>query len=402
MTHSPRSWPWWRWILTALSALGLALSAYLGWHHLTGAAVIGCGEGSSCDLVLSSRWSAIGGIVPVSGLAAGTYLAMLVASLFVGPTTAAPDRRLAWSAMLVLSGAAAGSAVWFTIVQTWIVGAFCRYCIATHMTGLLLAGLILYLAPMQRDSTSTNAAAPRRLMGFAGATARAIIGLALAGVLVAGQLAFAPPPVYRGGASQLSRAVIDPHVVPLVGWPDAPYVVTLLFDYKCPHCQQLHSMLDEVIGRYDGKLAFVLAPSPMNNRCNPYIVREVAEFKDSCELTKIALAVWLADREAFAAFDRWMFSPDPAQPWQARSLDAAKAKAVELVGAEKFQAAQNDPWIARYMQTSVQLYGDTIHPTQGGNAVPKLVFGARWVTPQVHDASDLLSILHDALNVPNP
>jgi hypothetical protein len=54
------------------------------------------------------------------------------------------------------------------------------------------------------------------------------------------------------------------------------------------------------------------------------------------------------------------------------------------------------------MQTAVQLYGDTIHPTQGGNAVPKLVFGARWVTPQVHDASDLLSILHDALNVPNP
>jgi uncharacterized membrane protein len=385
-----------------LSALGLALSAYLGWHHLTGAAVIGCGGGSSCDLVLSSRWSAIGGIVPVSGLAAGTYLAMLVASLFVSPATAAPDRRLAWSAMLVLSGAAAASAVWFTIVQTWIVGAFCRYCIATHIVGLSLTALILFLAPKQLETASTDADAPRRFMTIAGAIARTLVGVALAGVLVASQIAFAPPAVYRGGASRLSRAVMDPHDVPLVGSPDAPYVVTLLFDYKCPHCQQLHSVLDEVIRRYDGKLAFVLAPSPMNNRCNPYIVREVEEFKDSCELTSVALAVWAADHEAFAAFDRWMFSPESGRPWQPRTLDAAKAKAVELIGPEKFAAAQNDPWIPRYMQTAVQLYGDTIHPTQGGSAVPKLVFGNRWVTPQVHDATEFLSILHDGLNVPNP
>ena len=36
------------------------------------------------------------------------------------------------------------------------------------------------------------------------------------------------------------------------------YIVTVLFDYKCPHCQQLHFMLDEAIRRYGGKLAFAL------------------------------------------------------------------------------------------------------------------------------------------------
>ena len=101
--------------------------------------MIGCGGGSPCDLVLSSRWSAVAGVVPVSGLAAGAYLAMLVASFFIGPATEAPVRRLAWGAMLVLVGAAAGSAVWFTFVQKWIIGAFCPYCMATHITGLLLA-----------------------------------------------------------------------------------------------------------------------------------------------------------------------------------------------------------------------------------------------------------------------
>ncbi len=69
MTRFRQSWPWWRWILTGLSTLALVLSAYLGWHYLVGGSMIGCGGESSCDQVLNSRWSAIGGILPVSGLA---------------------------------------------------------------------------------------------------------------------------------------------------------------------------------------------------------------------------------------------------------------------------------------------------------------------------------------------
>jgi protein-disulfide isomerase len=92
--------------------------------------------------------------------------------------------------------------------------------------------------------------------------------------------------------------------VPLVGSPDALYVVTLLFDYKCPHCQPLHFMLDEAIRRYGGKLAFALCPTPLDRRCNPYILRDVEAYKDSGELVKVGLAVWVAQREAFPAFDR--------------------------------------------------------------------------------------------------
>jgi hypothetical protein len=47
--------------------------------------------------------------------------------------------------------------------------------------------------------------------------------------------------------------------------------------------------------------------------------------------------------------------------------------------------------------TSVRVYGDT-----GGGAIPKLVFGSRWVAPQSNDADDLVSILHDSLGVPQP
>ena len=407
MVHPRPSWPWWRCVLTGLSALGLALSGYLGWHFLVGGSVIGCGGGSPCDQVLSSRWSAIGGVLPVSGLAEGAYLALLIASLSIGPSTAAPVRRLAWRALLVLVGAAAGSAVWFIIVQKWFIGAFCPYCMTTHLTSLVLAALVIWRAPRQWDDDSTAEAAgdatttpaAHRVIGPGAAAALAAMGLVLAGILAVCQVGLTPPAVARSGQSQDILPALDPHAVPLVGSPNATAVVTLLFDYNCPHCQQVHALLEEAVRRYGGKLAFALCPAPLNSQCNPYIPRDVDEFKDSCERAKIGLAVWLANRDALQIFDGWMFSAEPGERWHPRSLDAVRAKAVELVGQAKFEAARADPWIDRYLQTSLQIYGHTL---QGGNAVPKLVFGPRWVIPEPNNADDLVLILHDRLAVPGP
>jgi uncharacterized membrane protein/protein-disulfide isomerase len=391
-TRARASWPWWRWVLLGLISLALALSAYLSWHYLAGGAVIGCGGGSSCDDVLSSRWSSVAGVLPVSGLAAGAYLAMLVASFSLGPATPVPVRRLAWRAMLVLAGAAAGSAIWFIIVQKWMVGAFCPYCLATHITGLLLAALIICRAPKEFERSSTV-----RVIGDLPTFGLTGLGLALAGILAVCQWTIVPPAVYRSGDSQNTLPDIDVRAAPLVGSPDARYIVTMLFDYKCPHCQQLHFLLAEVVRRYGGRLAFQLCPAPLNRACNPYIPRDIDEFKDSCDLAKIGLAVWAARREAYSEFDQWMFTHESGDRWHPRSLEAARAKAVELVGQEKFEAALADPWVAKYLQTSVRIYGDT-----GGAAIPKLVFGSRWVTPRPTDADDLVLILHDSLGVPMP
>ncbi len=379
--------------------LALVLSAYLGWHYLVDGSVVGCGGGGGCEQVLSSRWSTVGGVLPVSGLATGAYLAMLVASLFIGPATAPPVRRLAWGAVLVLVGSAAGSAVWFAILQKWVIGAFCPYCTATHITGLLLAVLVIWQAPRQLDDDATEDA-PRRIVGPLPTIGLALVGLALAGGLAASQVVFAPPPVYLAGESQESLTAVDPNTGPIVGSPDAPYIVTLLFDYTCPHCQRMHFMLGEVVRRYEGTLAFALRPAPLDRQCNPYITRDVDEYKDSCELVKLGLAVWVARREAFGAFEDWMFSFESGDRWRPRRLSAARAKAVELVGQAEFEAAWADPWIEKYLQSSLRIYGQTIQSGQGG--VPKLVFGSRWVIPEPYSADDLVTILQDSLAVPEP
>jgi protein-disulfide isomerase len=333
---------------------------------------------------------------------------MLVASFFIGTGTEAPIRRLAWRSLLVLAGAAVGSAVWFTIVQKWILGAFCPYCVATHIIGLLLAALVIWRAPRHIDNGATNAAlsgpssptSVERSVCRLPAIAPALLGVTLAGILVVCQIGFAPPAVNHVGESQRELPAIDPHKVPLVGSPEAPYVIDLLFDYKCPHCQQLHFMLNQAIRRYGGKLAFALCPTPLNRQCNPYIPRDVDEFKDSCELAKVGLAVWLANRQAFPVFDDWMFSFESGDHWHPRSLDAARAKAVELVGQANYDTACADPWISRYLQSSIRIFASTFQNRSG--AIPKLVFGSRWVIPEAHDANDLVSILQTSLAVPRP
>ena len=224
MTRLRRIWPWWRWVLTGLSALALALSAYLGWHYVVGGSLIGCSGGSPCDQVLGSRWSAVGGVLPVSGLAAGAYLAMLLASFYLGPDTEASVRRIAWRALLILVGAAAGSAVWFIMVQKWAIGSFCPYCLATHLTSLLLAALVVSRAPMQFEDDSTEVpltkpaagpgqddspAAPKRLIRRGPAIGLLLAGVTLAGIMAVCQAAFPPPPVYRGGESPDALPALD-------------------------------------------------------------------------------------------------------------------------------------------------------------------------------------------------
>lgn len=381
-----------------------------------GKTMIGCGVGSSCEMVLNSRWSTIAGALPVSGLAAGVYLAVSLAGFSIGPSTAVPVRRLAWSGMLVLVGSAAGSAVWFTFLQNWVIGAFCPYCMIMHIIGLLLAALVIWQASFQFENDSNDVAttnpfptsfvgtvsvvSPRRIIRPFLMFGLVLVGLGLAGLLAASQVIIPPPAVYRGGQSQDNFPAFDSQAVPLVGSPDASYVVTLLFDYQCPHCQQIHFMLDEVVRRYSGRLAFVLCPTPLNSQCNPYILRDVNSYKDSCELTRVGLAVWVGKREAFPAFHLWMFSLESGDRWRPRSLEAAKAKAVELVGQREFDAALANPWIDKYLQTSVRIYGTTIQ--NGNNAIPKLVFGSHWVIPQPYDADGLVSILQDSLAVPAP
>jgi uncharacterized membrane protein len=400
-------------MLTTLNLLALVLSVVLSWHYLEGGSMIGCSGGSACDEVLNSQWSLIAGVLPISGFAVGAYLALFIAVFFIDPTVEAPIRNLAWTSILILAGSIAGCAIWFTILQKWVIGKFCIYCMTIHCIGLMIAVLIIWRAIKEVKDNSNDISlknidmirkviptVDRRVTRYLKLIGKILLGLVLAGFLAVFQIKFAPSSIYVDGKSQEKISILDYKTAPMVGSSDSPYIVTLLFDYQCPHCQKIHFMLEEAVNRYDGKLAFALCPAPLNTKCNPYIPRDVEAFKNSCELAKIGLAVWIVKRDAFPAFENWMFTFDSGNSWLPRSLEAAKVKAIELVGQAKFDKAWADPWIGKYLRTSIQIYGKTIK--SGNGAVPKMIFGSRWVIPEPHNVDDLIMILQKSLNVPKP
>ena len=69
--------------MALLCAVALVLSVILTLHSLSGMGLVGCGTGSSCDQVTASRWSLVMGFLPVSSLAVGAYLALLVCIVFL-------------------------------------------------------------------------------------------------------------------------------------------------------------------------------------------------------------------------------------------------------------------------------------------------------------------------------
>ena len=400
---SKRLWPFWRILLAGLILVALVISAILSWHYITGGAMAGCGGGSPCNHVLGSRWSALAGVFPVSGLAMGVYFAMLLVVFFIGAETENSVRRLAWGAILILSGAVAGSAIWFMVIQKWFIGEFCPYCTTAHITGLFITMLVIWRVFNEFDSfpdKSKNKAVDIHLRKRFLRPLQVIIlvfsGLALAGILAAVQIGLMPLAVNQEGKLQESYAIIDYHDAPMVGSPDAPYIVTLLFDYQCSHCQKIHFMLEDAVRLYEGKLAFLLCSAPLSRSCNPYVFRD----SDSCDLAKIGLAIWFTNRNAFAEFENWMFSFETGGRWLPRGLESARAKAVELIGKDEFDKALTDPRIEQHLQKSVRIYGQTI---QGGmSGIPKMIYGSQWIIPEPYNAEELVSILQKNLFVNAP
>ena len=126
-----------------LSVAALALCILMSVHSLRGGTLAGCGAGTPCDDLMTGRWSRLFGIFPVSGLAAGVYLAFLfcLGCLFLSGDDGI--RRTAALALRVLAGAILGSAAWFIGLQIFAEGAFCKYCMSAHGLGIVISTLTL-------------------------------------------------------------------------------------------------------------------------------------------------------------------------------------------------------------------------------------------------------------------
>lgn len=388
------------WAMRGLAVVALAVSGFLLYEALAaGRPLPGCGPGSGCAEVLRSGWSRWLG-VPVAGPATVVYAVLLAATLHVGRTQPTGRRRIAWMVLLIGAATAAGAATWFVIVQAAWLGAWCRYCLLVHGSGLALAALVAWAAPVGRRRILAGDPPDPMLIAPPVATLLVLVGLLPVGALAAGQLLW-PEPTTRvqrlGGTGELDtgpgpdrtlsvlggKVRLSPHQYPTLGSPDAPVIMAYLFDYTCPTCRHVHGLLEGARDRYGDQLGIVALPTPLDADCNPLVEETEPRHEYGCELATLALAVWRADPAKFAAFDRWLFEPElPPTP------AAARAKAVELIGEAALNEALASPWVRQQVPRNATLY-----QLAEGGALPLLIVGSTTIQGRPGTAEDLYDLL---------
>jgi uncharacterized membrane protein/protein-disulfide isomerase len=346
------------WGVRGLAAVALAISSYLAWLALTGRTAAGCGgEGLGCERVLSSRWS-YWFDQPIGVLATSLWLTILLVSALDEPRLPEAARRVARWLLVLLTTAAAGAAVWFIGLQAFELRHWCIYCIVAHTCALVAWGLAsvgLEVSPRGRKLATLG-------------------GLLLAAAIPVGQW-YLPPMAYYALDHVADQPTDDPMVIadatgnatryveilggaarvdvaglPHVGKVDAKYVVVLLFDYACGHCQTMHGDLVLAQKEYKDELTVVLLPTPLSHKCNPNISEQGSTSPDACDLATLALIVWKLSPEDFADFDKWLFADDIP-----RNAADARAMAAKLVGEEALAAAEADPLYAMQLQQHIAL-----------------------------------------------
>ncbi len=128
------------WTIVYLALAGLLVTGYLTFASLFGAAPVGCGEGSACDLVQQSRWSILLGL-PIALWGFGLYL---VIGLIAGLGRARLKR---WQTLWTLSFFGVILSVYLTVVGWVELRALCIWCLASLAIISAMFGVLTFRRP---------------------------------------------------------------------------------------------------------------------------------------------------------------------------------------------------------------------------------------------------------------
>ena len=397
-------------IVTAvLASLAAGLSALLLYQSQTLNALPGCGGGSGCGVVLSSRWAFWFG-VPVSLPALLLYTAMLAAVIMREPASKKPQRP-ALFVMAICAVAAMFAAAWFVSVQILIIKSLCKYCLATHLVGVTASVLCLAVVSAQFQTKALIHSS--------------IAGLLMVCILVGGQILADPPeaaapkvlftdapldeppdntvaiqpppiedttpltpvedifsrpkdpaptPVPQANPDTLKNVLLlggriktDLTGAPIIGRPDAEKLLVCLFDYTCSHCRTTRGMLEKTKVKHGDSLAIICLPVPLDSKCNYLIKRRNYTNRYACDLAVVSLAFWKVSPQKWERFDRMLYS-DETKLTPVRSRIAAE----KLVDAKKLKKAMEDDVINYQINKSVRLY-EAAARAGGESMLPMLI-----------------------------
>lgn len=365
--------------MVALTAIVLLLSTILCIHSISGHGLIGCTQGTNCNIVLGSRWSFLFGIIPVSALAAGAYLTLLACILLIDSKwTGAQEQQFLFHAILVVSGAIIGCAIWFIWLQSHMIRAFCPYCMTAHILGIVISVLSVIWCIGQKT---------RRIV------LNILIGVLIAAALGVVQFTTTPRSLAERGFVNEPLRYPAPKEMPIIGSPDAKHKVTMLFDWQCAHCRRTHIMLPDAVSLLGDSIAIVCTPVSMSRECNPHISPGIDRFAGSCTFMRIGLAIWRTNPDAYWEYENQFFGTDLVQSWNPPTVEQATAVAEQLIGKDRLEKSMQSRWMENYIWTVNELFGRTSKGTT--SAIPRLIYNGKIMIPEADNPSALASLIRE-------
>lgn len=364
----------------------------------------GCGHDSGCQAVLGSRWSRWLGIsvtIPATIL----YLCLITSALIQVFSRSGSARVVAGEMLLAAALCTGAAAIWFVLLQLLVLRRWCMYCLTLHCIGTLLCILAIW---MRMRLTSARFQVTDRPAWAAGV---------MTVLFILGQLLVRPklytmsstvdvnlrnepphedsPPVSSRTASlsrtnatvtlmsgRISLAIAD---WPILGNPDAPFVIAYLFDYTCPTCRKGHHSIIEAVRRCGRTTAVLLVPAPVDPTCNPHITRHNATHAFACRFARLGLDLWRRQPQSFEEYDRWVF--EPAEP---PAIGLARAFAERITGLTDMDPSIPDGDLDKLIAQGVATYR-----ASGADGMPTLLFQDAVLRGELPPADELAQIIRE-------
>ncbi|MEN0065562.1 MAG: thioredoxin domain-containing protein [Myxococcota bacterium] len=289
-----------RWGIFATALLGLGASSYLFSRKLDSSGFELCAVNSvqNCDLVNSSAASEIAG-VPIALLGCGYFLGLAAAAALNTDEQRQPLFRVT-----LLTAAAGCLYSLYLFSQMMQLGAICPMCYAIYMScGILVwAGLrgLQQTGGTPLDELGDTASSTSFVTVFGTLVAVVLIGMSNYNSRGTGTATAKPVDPDDADAVEQLRTMYAPPSgevalqgdEPVLGDPNAPYIVLEYADFGCPHCAMAAVQLKELVKQHP-EIQVRFRPFALSGACNPALPPS----KDGIDRCRAAMAAECATNQ---------------------------------------------------------------------------------------------------------
>lgn len=185
---------------------------------------------------------------------------------------------------------------------------------------------------------------------------------------------------------------LDVYEHPLLGDPEAKYVVVEFFDYTCPHCRKMHKIVAEARPRYGDQLAIVMLPMPNDIRCNRYVKQGGQDHRGACKLANLAVATSDLDPATFEKLHDWMMKPEHAP-----SYGSSLSRASKTIDQGELLERLADKNVSDRVQGYIELFA-TLDRTYDAS-LPLQILGGEVVAGAPASAQELCDLWEQKLGI---